>query len=286
MDGQPKLSTVDAAKARQLAAEVVRPGGDPGRARPALLTLVEANATADVTAELATALRDTNTYTSLLATFEDAYQAQTKATDRTFVRYNILRTHLIRARLLPGPSRGPVLAVAARNAESLDKAERDPALWEVVGDIYAEKGDLESALAAYKRMQTGGAPASLMYYKTGYANHRANRLAPARQAYEAGIKADTGSSSGGGQTLHLLLQGVASLALQEGKPREAVDALLRSANVKQDPIHPFRLQLAMAYVLLERGYARDVKAYAEAAIKRMPDDVDAKALRDAAEEKL
>lgn len=286
MNGQPKLSAGDAAQARKLSAEIVRRGGDAGRARPALMTLVETNATADLTADVASALRDENTYTGLLATFEDAFQAQTKAADRTFVRYNILRTHLFRARILPNPSRGPVLAAAARNAEAVDKAERDPALWEVVGDIYAEKGDVASALAAYKRMQTGGAPASVMHYKTGYANHRAGRLAPARQSYEAGVKADLGSSTGGGQTLHLLFQGLASLALQEGKPREAVDALLRSGDVKQDPANPFRLQLALAYLLLERGYAKEVKAYADNAVKLFPDDVDAKALRDAAEEKL
>ena len=56
--------------------------------------------------------------------------------------------------------------------------------------------------------------------------------------------------------------------------------------MKQDPANPFRLRLEVAYFLLDRGFARDAHEYALAAIKLVPDDVDARALRDAAEEKL
>jgi len=285
MKGQPELPAAAAADLRKLAADVIIPVGDAGRSRTAILTLVEANATTDWTAVVAPALREENTYTALLATLEDALEAQKKDADRMFIRYNILKTYLYRARLLPNPDRRPVLAAATRYASAIDKAERDPALWEVVGDVFAESGALDSAFAAYKRMQTGGAPPNRVQYKTAYAYHRANRLTPARQAYEAGITADARSADSGRETLHLLYQGLAAVHFQEGRTREAADALLRSAKVAQDPDSPYRLRLDLAYLLLERGYATTVKQYAEAAVKLNPEDTEAKSLLEEATQK-
>jgi hypothetical protein len=71
--------------------------------------------------------------------------------------------------------------------------------------------------------------------------------------------------------------------LQAGNERSAVDALARAGKVAPETGKPFRYRVDAAYRLLQKGYGRDVLAYAETALKVTPNDADLKALRDQAQ---
>ncbi len=284
LTGQPKLPADAAARIRSAAAAIVGTG-DLGTARPGLYIAVEDNVTADLADLLATVVRDDVTYNGLADTFESAVRAKT-GDDQRFALYNLARLHLLRARVtLRAAAKQAVLAQAERTARRVtDTASRDAAAWELLGDIYAEQGNPEQAQAAYERINRGGAPGAMAqaHLKIGVAYQRAGRLELAEAAYRRGISADNAAPSKGGETLHRLYQNVASLYVQRGKYRDALDALSRSARVAPDASAPYRLRLDVAQALLARGYAREVLAYAEAALRVTPDDPAARDLRDAA----
>jgi tetratricopeptide (TPR) repeat protein len=133
-------------------------------------------------------------------------------------------------------------------------------------------------VAAYSRIATTGAPSAAAYaqLKIAGAYQRGNRFDLADDAYRRGIRADAGT---GRALLHALYQGLASLYLQRGNDPAALDALAQSARVQPDPAAPYRLRLDVAQRLLRRGHARQVLAYAEAAVRFAPEDEAAQDLR-------
>ncbi len=286
LKGQPKPSPSVVAKAQEASATLARFDGDKNAARPELLTLVEANATADLTDVIAPALDDANTYTSLIATLDDALQTQTTDASRAFVRYNRARISLLRARALPSKNAKDLPLLEAEQAlKGFDAVtSRDPAYWELMGDVQAEKGEPDAAAIAYKKIITSGGNNAEAQFKTAQAYARANRFALAKAAFDAGIRADAANGYAGGKRMkHLLYQGLASLYYAQGDEKNALDALLLSAKVTQDTDAPYRLRLDVARRLLSRGgHAREIQAYADAALKLAPDDDEAKTLREGA----
>ncbi len=284
MIGQPAPTPLAVRDAVRYTQEIVATPSERGGSRAQLLMLIEENATADLVERFATALRDANTYTAVLATYEDALAGETDARKQTFVRYNTLRTMVARAAFLPTTARRALLTRATYLAETLAKENRaDDAVWEATGDLYALKDDIANAVAAYRRMgATGSDP--MASYKTAQAYQRVRDGAKARAAYEAGIRADSalGSGASGKEARHLLYQGLASLYLAEGRDKDAAEALLLSARVKADPAAPYVLRLDIAESLLKRGYRKQVREYAAAVLAITPDDDGAKRLLAAA----
>jgi tetratricopeptide (TPR) repeat protein len=284
MNNQPKPPADAAAKIRAAAADILGTG-DLGKARPALYLAVEAHAATDLTDLLAAVVRDDTVYNGLVSVFEDAARGKTGA-PADFLTYNLARLHLLRSRQA-GSSQGrsAALSQAAEAAGRLAKDNlRDAGAWELIGDIYAEQGKREQAEGAYSRIATSGATGAAAYaqLKIGALYHRANRLAQAEDAYQRGIRADAAGGNPRRETLHRLYQGLAALYLERGNENGAVDALLRSARVTQDPDAPFRLQMDVARRLLRLGRAREALTYTEAALRFAPGDAAAKTLRDQA----
>lgn len=274
MTGQSVPTNPVLRDAVRISEDIISPRGDKGRSRPQLLVLIETNASVDLVERFAPALRDANTYTAVLATYDDALASETDPQKQTFIRYNTLRTIVARAVYLPTTARRALLSRATTLAETLAKENRsDAAVWEVTGDLYALKEDISNAVAAYRRM--GGTGLSPMAsYKTAQAYQRVRNWDKAIAAYEAGIRADStlGASASGKEPRHLLYQGLASVYLAEGREKDAVEALLLSARVKVDADAPYPLRLEVAEALLKRGYAKQVREYATAVLKLMPDD--------------
>lgn len=277
---QPSPTNLVLRDAVRFSQDIIAPGGDKGRSRPQLLVLIESNASTDLVERFAPALRDANTYTAVLATYEDALASETDSQVRSFIRYNTLRTIIGRAIYLPTTSRRAVLTRATDLAEMLAKENRaDAGVWEATGDLYALKDDITNAVAAYRRMGASGS-APMASYKTAQAYQRVRNWDKARAAYEAGIRADTtrGAGGSGKESRHLLYQGLASLYLAEGREKDAAEALLLSARVKTDTATPYPLRLDIAESLLKRGFAKQVREYAAAVLKITPDDEGAKRL--------
>lgn len=280
MGGQPAPTPAVLRDAVRFSQDIIATTGDKGRSRPQLLVLIDTHPTTDLVDRFAPALRDANTYTAVLATYEDALANETDAKAQSFIRYNLLRTVVERARYLPTTARRAALARAANLAEALAKDNRaDAAVWEATGDLYTLKDDILNAVAAYRRMGTAGS-APMASYKTAIAYQRARDWDKAKAAYEAGIRADTstGPVRSGGEPRHLLYHGLASLYLAQGRDKEAVAPLLLSAQVKADPTSPYPFEMEVAETLLRRGYKKQVREYADAVLKVSPDDEGAKRL--------
>ena len=81
---------------------------------------------------------------------------------------------------------------------------------------------------------------------------------------------------------HQIYQALTRIALRQSDVRLAQTELSRSAKVGQDDTSPFNYRLDAAKELLERGYARDVLNYANAALVASPGDGEALALRNKA----
>jgi tetratricopeptide (TPR) repeat protein len=286
MSGQPSPGPAALRDAVRFSQEIIAPTGDKGRARPQLLVLIETNPTTDLVERFAPGLRDANTYTAVLSTYDDALIGETDPRKKTFIRYNMLKTIVARATFLPTTARRSLLARATELAETLAKENRsDAAVWEVTGDLYALKDDISNAVAAYRRMGAAPGLSAMASYKTAQAYQRVRNWDSARTAYEAGIRADSalGATAGGRETRHLLYQGLASLYLAEGRNSNAAEALLLSAKVKADADAPYPLRLDVAETLLKRGLAKPVREYAVAVLKITPDDEGAKRLLVAAD---
>jgi tetratricopeptide (TPR) repeat protein len=280
MVGQPRPTDDTIARLRSAVRQFLIDGGDIGKARPDLILLVERDLTADVTDLLSPALYDDGAYNGVASTYADALTTM-DATDakRPFLLYNLARLHLFRANVVTtAAARKQYLDAAARVAGKFPERVTDPAVWELRGDVEAARGNTDAAVVAYRKMgATGGTPV-VGLYKVAMAYQTAHRYAEAQAAYEAAARADRLSPTGGRQLLHLIYQGIASIALQQERLPAALRALDQSANVSQDPAAPFRLRLDIARQLLRRGYGTSVAAYAAAAVKLAPDDEDAKAL--------
>ncbi len=279
LSGQPALSPEAAAKIKMDAATILR--GEIATGRPDLLLVVEANAAADFTPLVARVVGDDTTYNGLAATLEEAVgKASTDAARKNYLLYNLANLHLLRSQLVrsAGERRAPLNA-AADATDGFGKDLHDPAAWELKGDVHAEQGDLDGALSAYRQMTESGADGARVQYKMGFAYERANRMALAEKSYTAAATAQMTTGAGGPKLRHLIYQGLTRTEMAQGNDPAALAALARSAKVGQDDAAPFSYRLDAARRLLQRGYGREVKAYADAAVAAMPDDADAAALR-------
>lgn len=279
--GQPALSAAAAARIRAESGNVLK--GEIATGRPNLFLAIQANATADFTDLVARVIGDDTSYNGIVSTLEEARQSAKTDADRQFLLYNLARVHLLRSLLIrQGFDRRPALDAAADTASQFATGTTDPAVGELKGDIAAERGDVPGALAGYKEMLDNGAPAAQFKYKTGWAYERANRTALASGAYNAAALAQATSGAGGAQLKHLIYQGLTRVAVSQGDYSAALRALAKSASVGHDDTAPFKYRLDAASRLLQHGYAKEVLAYANAALAASPGDADATLLRDQA----
>jgi predicted Zn-dependent protease len=103
----------------------------------------------------------------------------------------------------------------------------------------------------------------------------------AENAYNDGLKADSGSS-GGKRVRHLLYQSLASLNLERNRLKEAEYALLQSSRVSQDEDAPFKMRLDIARRFMNQGYFKPAGDYLRAVVRFQPDDAEAKRMLAAA----
>lgn len=287
LTGQPRPTAATVAKINAAVKDITGTG-DLGAARPALLLAIEADAASDMTDLLGPILRDSVTYNGVAATLEDAARTKT-GSEADFVKYNVAKLYLLRARAAgTGPGKATVLGQAAKIATGLTtglNTTRDPAAWDLLGDIRAEEGNVDAAAAAYSRITgtTGEGVAAWSQLKQGMLYQRGNRYAQAEEAYQKGVRglAAGGGSSASPEIAYRLWQGLAGVYVDQGRDGEAADALVRSAKaIKSEP--NFRWRTDVAEKLLRRGRAKDVLDYADAALRLTPSDDAIKALRDRA----
>jgi tetratricopeptide (TPR) repeat protein len=279
--GQPRPTDDTTARLRGAVRQFLIEGGDLGKARPDLILLIERDLTADVTDLLAPALYDEGAYTAVATTYADGLTALDAGDPkRPFLLYNLARVHVLRANSVSSATeRKGYLDAAARVAEKFPPRPGDPAIWELRGDVESARGNTDAAVAAYRKMAvSGGALPALGLYKVGMAYQIGRRFSDAQVAYDAAARADRLSLSGGRELLHLIYQGMASLALLQERFPAALRALDQSTRVSQDSSAPFHLRLDVARQLLRQGYGAEVAAYCDAAVKLAPDDDEAKAL--------
>jgi tetratricopeptide (TPR) repeat protein len=282
LNGQPPAPKAAADKIRVASADLLR--GNIATARPNLLLLVEANAaTADLTDLLARAIGDDTTYNGVAATLEEAANTAPSDTTRAYVTYNLARLHLLRSRLLSAriPRRAP-LEAASLAAGRLDANLRDPAAWELKGDIASERGDVSGAVAAYQKIVGAGGGSGFALYKQGLAYARASRTSQAQSTLEAALRVENRTGSGGPALKYNLYQDLAGVYLMQGNDTAALTAFSQSTRLKPDGTPGFRYRTDVARRLLPRGKAAAaaVLAYAEAALRGAPDDFELQALRD------
>lgn len=293
--GQPKPSAAVVARIQKDAADILGTGS-LAMARPDLYLAVEDNATSDLTDLLAQVVRDDTTYNGLLDTLEEAARTQKSAINARFARYNLARLHLLRARqAVRGALGGPrdVLAAALPIAQKLadDPAvARDPAAVELLGDVYAEQNSLENARAAYEKIgQTDRpAPAAYAQFKIGQMYQRALQLGLAEAAYRRAAANASAATGTPGDLVHSIYQNLAAVYVRRASYAAAAEALQRSARVSppDTATAPFKPRTDVAQSLLDLGYAREVSAYASAALRLSPGDDALRRLQQAANARL
>ncbi|GAB4465350.1 MAG: hypothetical protein OHK0029_35960 [Armatimonadaceae bacterium] len=269
---QPKPSQDTVIRIRNAVRQFEIEGGDLGKARPDLILLVERDPTADMVDWLIPALSDNIAYNGLAATFSDALAATESDTKKNFLRYNLARLHLWRARLYSTTrQKEPYLDVAENVVRQFPENLRDPAVWELKGDIALERNNLNEATAAYNRIGSAGGSAAYAQYKMAGAYQKSRRWREAEEAYARAARTET-AGGGGGQLYHNIWQGIASLYLEQRQYDKAAEALVRSAKIAPTERDKVSLQTAIARQLLERGNKRGVLEYVRAALKVSPDD--------------
>lgn len=276
LTGQPRP---DAATERELrkAVEGVT-GGDVAAARPELLLVLEKAPASDFTELLEPALLDTQAYTGSASVVQEALDKAPR-TEKNFLLYNLARIHLLRARKIQANYRTSPLNAASRVAAQFDPKFSDAALWELAGDIEAERGEPEKAAPYYERMGQNGGSRALARYRIGSAYARRFLYDKAEKAYLEGVKADAGA---GKRMRHWLYQGLASVYLQMGRDKEAGEALVQSGKVTQDDDQPYRLRTDIARQFINRGLYKPAADYLRVVIRFQPDDGTAKTLLNAA----
>jgi tetratricopeptide (TPR) repeat protein len=280
MKGQSELDSTTSKAITAYTREILRTGGDPSRARPALLLVVERNAAADLTDNLTGALRDRDTYTAVAATLEDALEAAGEK-DKPFIRYNLARVHLLKAGStnITG-TRNDLLDRASRAADALRTDVRDPAADGLRGDIESARGRVEEAAAAYKRMVASGGSRADSLLRTGIAYSRARRYTFAEQSLLAAARIPGMNGTLDPLITYRAYQELAATYLLQGNSPEAAQAL-RQSTTKLGPEvplgFPFRLDVAQR-LMTQRAYIGDVQSYLESVVRFAPDNEDARNL--------
>jgi tetratricopeptide (TPR) repeat protein len=276
LSGQPRPDPATE-KALRRAVDGVT-GGDVAAARGDLLLALEKAPASDITELIEPALGDAQAYSGSATVIQEAL-TKAPASERNFLLYNLARTHLMRARRLAAANRNTPLNLASRVAQQFETRLSDPALWELAGDIEAERGEPEKAAPYYDRMAQGGGSRALGKYRLGNAYYRRFLFDKAEKAYLEGVKADAGV---GKKLKNWLYSGLASLYLEMGREREAGDALLQSGRVSQDDEKPYRLRTDAAKLAIQRGLYRPAAEYLRVVVRFQPDDPEAKSLLSAA----
>ena len=280
LTGQPKPAAPVVARIQKAVNDILG-SGDLGRARPDLLLAVEDNAWADLTDLLAVVVRDDTVYDGLAATLEEAVTTEKKdAARQRFVRYNLARLHLLRARQSLRGAGGPREALAraesaARKLADESARTRDAGALELLGDILVEQSRLDDARAAYERIGASDRPAPAAYaqYKIGQMYQRALQPGLAEAAYRKAITTANAAGDAPPELVHALYQNLAAVYVKRANYAAATDALLRSARISApDAAATFRPRTDVAQTLLDLGYAREVQSYAALALRLSPDD--------------
>jgi tetratricopeptide (TPR) repeat protein len=232
----------------QEASALLRTGADAARGRPMLFDAVEKAVTTDLTDSLVSAVAENIAYTGLTAVFEDALKdTKNNSNEADWIRYNLARLHLLRARVLRGEPKQSALRTAQRVATPLGTNVRN---FELQGDIAVERGDLEAASAFYRRTIAYAGSAVLSFYKIGLAYQKNNRPSETEVAFNDALRADARSSSGGKAYKHLIYQALGSLFFEQQRKPEAAKMLLASVKVQIDNERPFALRVGLAKALL------------------------------------
>ncbi|MGC4046120.1 MAG: tetratricopeptide repeat protein [Armatimonas sp.] len=276
LTGQPKPDAATERDIRQAVEGVT--GGDVAAARGDLLLALEKAPASDLTDLLEPALLDTQSYTGSATVVQEAL-AKAPQGDRNFLLYNLARIHLLRARKIQATYRTAPLNAASKVAAQFEPKFSDSALWELAGDIEAERGEPEKAVPYYERMAQNGGSRALAKYRIGSAYARRFLYDKAEKAYLEGVKADAGT---GKKLRHWLYQGLASTYLQMGRDKDAGEALVQSGRVTQDDEQPYRLRTDIARQFINRGQYKPAGDYLRMVIKFQPDDGTAKTLLNAA----
>jgi predicted Zn-dependent protease len=276
LSGQPRPEPAVERELRRAVEGVT--GGDLASARADLLLALERAPAADVTELIEPALADAQAYTGSATVVQEAL-GKAAPSEKNFLLYNLARIHLLRARRIAAAYRTRPLGAASKVAALFDPKFADPALWELAGDIEAERGEPEKAAPYYEKMAQGGGSKALAKYRIGSAYARRLLFDKAEKAFSEGIKADAG---GGRKLRHWLYQGLASLYLQMGREKDAGEALIASGRVSQDDEQPYRLRTDIARLFVQRGVYRPAAEYLRLVVRFQPDDASAKALLTAA----
>jgi len=292
LTGQLKPSAAVVAKIQKAANDILG-NGDLGRARPDLLLAVEDNAQTDLTDLLTVVVRDDTVYDGLAATLEEAVTAEkADAARQRFVRYNLTRLHLLRARQSLRGAGGPKDALARAETEARKLVDepataRDSAALELLGDVLVEQNRMDNARAVYERigLSNRSAPAAYAQFKIGQMYQRALQPGLAEAAYRKGLATASAAGDAPPDLLHALYQNMAAVYVKKANFAAATDALLRSARVPA-PDAAFRLRTDVAQTLLDLGYAREVQSYAALALRLTPDDEAMRKLQRAAAARL
>ncbi len=278
---QPKLDSVASKAITAYTREILRTGGDPARARPALLQVVERYATADLTDNIAGALRDGDFYTAAAATLEDTLAAAPEK-DRPFIRFNLARVHLLRSGYVSAVrSRDALLNRASAAADGLrTDSTRDPAADGLRGDIESIRGRVDDAVAAYSRMVASGGSKPEAQYRTGVAYVRARRYSLAEQTLLAAARTPGADGITNPLLSYRAFQELASTYLLDGNLGESTQSLrLSVTKLSGDLPEGFSFRLDVAQRLLAQGRSNaDVQAYLETVVRLAPADEDARTL--------
>ena len=284
MDGQAKPDAKSDAALRKIVSDITSGTADLSRMRPALLMSIEKNAALDITDQITPILGDDVLYFGVIATFEDALR---DAADKTadYIRYNLARTHLLRARRVRLTTDKAAILTAASQVAAPFRVNgmRDFAALDLAADIEGERGRADDAIALYKRIATLGDAAtpypSKTYaaFKTAQLQQKIGQNDSALQYFAEAIRLER--AAGNAQYLtHLSYQGIADIYVRQGNDPAALKAVADSARVTQNGDKPYRFRLDVARRLLQRGYKKAIMDFAAKAVQIAPDDPDAKQL--------
>jgi len=272
--GQPDVTTAVRRILRRHALAVLNEP-DPGKARTALLIALEPVAHCDVVDILADTLAEESIYRGFTSILAEIAEDDADLDRRRFARFNLARTHLVKASLQPNPvARRPYIARASSALRQPGKPDRDPAWIDLESEIAFQEGRVEDALAFATRLAALTGNAAMAACRVGDLQRRAGRLDAAAQTLESALK----KTSDRRLWKHRLLQRLAWVEFDRGRKDAALKILIESTKVEQDREHPFPLETALAKRLLPKATRTELASFASAALAHMPADPDAEAL--------
>ncbi|MFM7321524.1 MAG: hypothetical protein ACKO5K_08385, partial [Armatimonadota bacterium] len=219
-------------------------------------------------------------YRGLVSILEEAVEEAKQPEARRFAAFNLARIHVARAGTTSDAVRRRApLAAAAKALAAGDGRSREVAWIDLQGEIESLRGNVAEAIALFDRLTPITGNPAIAAARCGEALRRAGRLDEAASVVGKGLRNDRE----GRRWRHRLYQVLGSIELDRGRIAEAEVCLQRSAEVAQDTANPWPFQMGLAMALLGKGRRMAVRAYAEAALKHLPEDPDARRLANKAE---